>query len=249
MEILVTNDDGWGAGGLFALLQAVKPLGHLTVVVPDGPRSGRGSSISVGTPMYLTKMETDEEQFQGMDIYLTNGTPADCIKLALNAIYGGDDSKVDLVVSGINHGHNASCNLIYSGTMGACFVSTEHAIRSIGFSLNDMEADADFSYFIPYIPQLVRHLLDEGFPNANVCYNVNAPKGHIQGMQWTRQCDGRWEKELEPHVDEQGRTYYMLIGKFNNMEPEAQDTDLWALEHNYISIQPVSIDMTDYAAL
>lgn len=248
MEILITNDDGWGSKGLTTLIQAMRSLGHITVVAPEGPRSGRSMSISVATPMYLTRRTNLETEWEGVTIYTTNGTPADCIKLAMNAIYDGDPTKVDLVVSGINHGHNASANLLYSGTMGACFVACENQIKAIGFSLNDDKPDADFHFMAPYIPQIVTHLLDEGF-GKNLCYNVNAPVGEIQGIQWTRQCAGHWEKELEPHTDAEGRTYYILVGDFINHEPEATDTDLWALDHNYLSIQPVSIDLTAYDAL
>lgn len=248
MEILITNDDGWGSKGLTTLINAMKEMGHVTVVAPEGPRSGRATSISVATPMYLNHLTAQQSGYTDVDVYTTNGTPADCIKLAINAIYGGEDSRIDLVVSGINHGHNASINLIYSGTMGACLIATEHNIPAIGFSINDDKPDADFSHMAPYIPQVTRHLLDEGFPPL-VCFNVNAPVGEIQGIQWTRQCNGRWEKELEPHTDAEGRTYYILIGDFVNLEPDAPDTDLWALDHNYLSIQPVTIDMTAHAAL
>lgn len=249
MEILITNDDGWGAKGILTLTRLMSTLGHVTVVAPNGARSGRSTAITVGVPMYLKKLETTDSSLpQNIDVYTTNGNPADCIKLAINAIYSGDDHSIDLVVSGINHGHNASINLIYSGTMGACLVAAEHNIPAIGFSINDYAEDADFSHFEPYIVELTRHLTEGKIPPAT-CYNINAPIGPIEGIRWTRQCAGHWEKELAPQVDENGDTCYMLTGNFVNQEPNAEDTDIWAMEHGYISIQPVQLDMTNYKAL
>lgn len=249
MEILISNDDGWGAKGIVTLARLMSTLGHVTVVAPDGARSGRSTAITVAKPMYLRKVETAAMDLpDNVDVYTTNGNPADCIKLAINAIYDGDESRISLVVSGINHGHNASVNLIYSGTMGACLVAAEHNIPAIGFSINDHTDHPDFSYLEPYIPELTRHLLDGGFPKGT-CYNINAPIGPIAGIRWTRQCAAHWEKELEPHVDENGETYYILVGDFVNHEPQAQDTDIWAIEHGYLSIQPVQLDMTNYNAM
>lgn len=249
MEILISNDDGWGAKGIVTLARLMSTLGHVTVVAPDGARSGRSTAITVAKPMYLRKVETAATNLpDNVDVYTTNGNPADCIKLAINAIYDGDESRIDVLVSGINHGHNASVNLIYSGTMGACLVAAEHNIPAIGFSINDHTDHPDFSYLEPYIPELTRHLIDGGFPKGT-CYNINAPTGPIAGIRWTRQCAAHWEKELEPHVDEHGETYYILVGNFVNHEPEAQDTDIWAIEHGYLSIQPVQLDMTNYNAM
>lgn len=252
MEILITNDDGWGSKGILTLSRVLSSLGHVTVIAPDGPRSGMGCAITVAQPIYLRRLDDRQrgEALAGLpiDVYVTNGKPADCIKLAINAVFGGDDRKIDLVASGINHGHNAAVNLIYSGTMGACMVAAEHNIPAIGFSINDHSDNPDFSFMEPYIAELTKHLLSEGFQQG-LCYNINAPQGAIQGIKWARQCKANWSKELEPHTDANGETYYILVGDFINHEPQAEDTDIWALEHNYISIQPVTIDMTAYAAL
>jgi len=255
MEILITNDDGRGTKGLLTLARAMRPLGRVTVLVPENGRSGMSSAISVGRLMTLRQLTaqdalTEEERdiIGTCRVYVTNGTPADCVKLAINALYDGDDRRIDLTVSGINHGHNASVNLLYSGTMGACLVATEHGIPAIGFSLDDHSQDADFSFMEPYIPEITRQLLEEGFKNG-VCYNVNAPIGPLHGVRRTRQCAGHWEKELAPHTDEHGNEGYMLTGQFINHEPEAEDTDMWCLAHGMVSIQPVRLDMTDYELL
>ena len=244
MEIVVTNDDGWGTKGIRTLVTEMSKLGHVTVIAPDGPRSGNAACISVAKPMYINRIE--DECSGNIEVYTTNGTPADCIKFATNVLF--KDRKIDLVASGINHGNNGSINLIYSGTMGACFVATEHGIPAIGFSLGDHAMDADFSRFQTYIPDITKMLIAKGF-KPNECYNVNAPKGNIAGIRWTRQCYGHWADELEAHTDELGNTYYTLIGEYINHEPQDNSTDIWALEHGFISIQPVSIDLTAYGTL
>ena len=237
MEILLTNDDGWNAKGLQTLLREMEKLGHVTVLAPDGARSGMSNAITVGQPMTLDLVEQTSEH----TIYITNGTPSDCIKLAVNVLY--PDAKPDLVVSGINHGSNASVNVIYSGTMGACFVATEQSIPAIGFSLCDHDADADFSFLEPYILPLTRQLLETGFPDS-VCYNINAPAGELRGVRFTRQARGHWAREIEKRYREDGTPYYWLIGEYVNHEPDSEDTDEWAMAHGYISICPCTIDLT-----
>lgn len=246
MEILITNDDGWGAKGIMTLTALMRQFGHITVVAPDGARSGMSNAVSATRPMTLHKVSSPE--FPDIDLYLTNGTPSDCVKLAINVIYGGNDRGIDLLVSGINHGSNGAVNVIYSGTMGACLVGSEHGIPSIGFSIYDMSSDPDFSHFERYIVELTRHLLDIGI-QPGLCYNINAPIGPIKGIKWTRQCRSHWEKEMKPTTLENGETAYLLSGYLVNDEPEATDTDEWALTHGYVSVQPCSVDMTVYAAL
>jgi 5'-nucleotidase len=108
--------------------------------------------------------------------------------------------------------------------------------------------DADFSYFESYILELTRHLIDEGIPYG-VCYNINAPVGVLEGVRWTRQCRGFWQKEMEERMDESGEKYYWLTGEFVNMEPEVEDTDIWAMNNHYISVHPCTIDQTAYAEI
>lgn len=254
MTILVTNDDGWGSKGLMTLLPHLLPLGHVTVVVPDGPRSGMSNAITVAQPITLRKLEQQQlpPYLSGEEwgcAYVTNGTPSDCVKLAINVLFKGDASKIDLVVSGINHGSNAGINLIYSGTMGACFVAGEHGIPAIGFSIDDLDAAADFSFMEPYLDTILSNALNAQRSTLNAILNVNAPKGPIQGIRWTRQGRAHWEKEMRPFTMENGETAYTLSGYMVNDEPNAEDTDNYALEHGFLSIQPCSIDMTLYAAL
>lgn len=244
MEIVICNDDGWGMNGIRTLAEEMIKIGHVTIVAPDGARSGHGTCISTSKPLYLTKQEAESNH--QIDVYTCNGTPADCAKLAIEVLFA--ERKIDLLVSGINHGSNASINLLYSGTMGACIIATEHHIPAIGFSLDDMSPDADMSKLKAWLVDITNHLIEEGW-KPNLCYNVNAPKGDIKGLRWCRQSMGHWEKEYEPHTDEQGKTYYTLTGYYVNDEVGDDSTDIWALENGYISIQPISIDMTDYGSL
>lgn len=243
MEILITNDDGWGTPGIRLLAQEMSRLGHVTVVAPDSPRSGFGACITATEAIYLTKVESDIEN---TDVYISTGTPVDCVKLAVEVVYQG--KLPDLLVSGINHGNNCSINVLYSGTMGACIAGCEHGIPSIGFSIDDHSMEVDLQYFRPWIEKITRRLLDRGF-TPRVCYNVNAPVGEIDDARMARSSHGRWIKEMRPHTDEAGKDCYLLGGEFQNDEPDAKDTDWWMLKHRMIAIQPVTIDVTHYASL
>ena len=252
MEILITNDDGWGAKGILTLVRILTQLGHVTVVAPDGPRSGMSNAITVTQPIYLRPLNDlnwgTEEWHKKATVYTTNGTPSDCVKLAIDVIFNEDSSRIDLLASGINHGSNAGINVIYSGTMGACFVGAEHGIPSIGYSIDDHNPNADFSHMEQYILELTRHLLDEKMPYG-VCYNINAPIGPLEGVQWTRQCRGFWSKEMIETTDEQGNKCFKLGGEFVNIEPDAEDTDIWAMNNHYLSVHPCTIDKTAYAEI
>jgi 5'-nucleotidase len=207
------------------------------------------NAITVNQPIYLRRLEDanwgTEDWHKNATIYTTNGTPSDCVKLAIDVVFEGDSTKIDLLASGINHGSNAGINVIYSGTMGACFVGAEHGIPSIGYSIDDHSADADFSHMERYILELTRHLIEQKMPYG-VCYNINAPVGALEGVKWTRQCRGYWTKEMIESTDEQGNKCYRLGGEFVNIEPEADDTDHWAMNNHYLSVHPCTIDQTAY---
>lgn len=243
MRILITNDDGWGTPGIRMLAEEMSRLGEVTVIAPDSPRSGHAACITVAKPLYLNPLTCD---IPGVRLFTTNGTPADCVKLGLEVVMA--DCRPDLLVSGVNHGNNCSVNIMYSGTMGACFVGAEHGVPAIGFSIDSHAMDVDLSHLRPYLLEMTRHLLEEGF-RPRMCYNINAPVGEIAGVRWTRQCRGHWAKEMVAKQDADGRTYYELGGEFVNEEPEAEDTDIRALSDGYLSVQPASIDMTEYGAL
>ena len=239
--ILITNDDGADAKGIETLTRLMCEIGDVVVVAPDGPRSAQSNALTVTHPIRFKMLE----ESNGLIRYSCTGTPTDCVKLAINEIV---DRKPDLLVSGINHGSNAAINVIYSGTMGAVLEGCENGIPSIGFSICNHSLDADFSIFESYITQITRLALQNGLPHGT-CLNVNAPMGDIAGIRVSRQCDGKWTKEFAKRTDPQGRAYYWLTGFFENHEPDAIDTDEWALSQGYISIVPTKIDMTAYQAM
>lgn len=239
--ILITNDDGADAKGIRVLTDLMKQIGDVIVVAPDGPRSAQSNALTVTHPIRFKKTE----ESNGLIRYSCTGTPTDCVKLALNEII---DRTPDLLVSGINHGSNAAINVIYSGTMGAVLEGCENGIPSIGFSICNYSPEADFSVFEPFILKIANAVLQNGLPKGT-CLNVNAPDGNISGIKVARQCDGRWTKEFAKRTDPHGRAYFWLTGYFDNHEPEAEDTDEWALSHGYISVVPTKIDLTSYEAL
>lgn len=239
--ILITNDDGAEAPGIAVLTRLMMEIGDVVVVAPDGPRSAQSNALTVTQPIRYRKIEERD----GLKRYSCTGTPTDCVKLALNEIV---ERKPDLLVSGINHGSNSAINVIYSGTMGAVLEGCENGILSIGFSIDSHSLSADFSHFEPYILKITQEALKNGLPNAT-CLNVNAPKDNIVGVKVSRQCDGCWTKEFEKRNDPQGRPYFWLTGYFENHEPDAEDTDEWAILNGYVSIVPTKIDLTAYEAM
>ena len=246
-NIVIVNDDGWGTAGIRLLAKEMTKLGHVTVIAPDGPRSGSGACISVTTPIQLRRIE--EHDLNGAEVYTTNGTPADCVKLAREVVL--KDQPIDLLVSGINHGSNASINVIYSGTMGACLVAAEKGIPAIGWSINDHHMDVDLHWLQPFLCEVTQHLLEEGIA-PNTCYNINAPVGEIEGIRWTRQCRGHWANELVPDTTSAPAdvlSSWKLAGEYINDEPDATDTDIWAMEHQLLAITPITVDLTAYGSL
>lgn len=240
MEILIANDDGCQAKGLEVLASIMEELGHVTIVAPNGGRSGQSNAVTMGAPMRLKQIAHTDKR----DTYVSDGTPTDCVKLGLEVLY--KNHKPDIVVAGINHGSNASVNVIYSGTMGIVFTACEQGVPAIGFSLDDHRQEADFSYFAKYIKEIVLLLKDE---KESICWNVNAPVGQLKGYRFTRQCRAHWAEDVVSTADPQGNPIYWLAGYLNNDEPEAADTDLFAMQEGYISICPSSIDTTEHNAL
>lgn len=239
--IFVTNDDGYEAGGIKALIECVSQLGDVVVVAPDGPRSGMSSAITSLQPLRVNLLcERDN-----VKLYVCNGTPVDCVKLGINEIA---ERKPDLVVTGINHGSNAAISVLYSGTMGAAMEGCIFKVPSIGFSLLDHNAKADFNEAHKVVVDISRKVLEEGLP-IGTCLNVNIPKGKYNGIKICHQTRGQWVDEFLHSKDGLKKDIYWLTGRFQDDEPNTPDSDEWALAHGYVSIVPVKIDMTDYQLL
>lgn len=243
--ILVTNDDGYDSKGIAAAVEIARKFGRVVVVAPETTQSGRSSAITMFEPLYLRTVSREP----GLDFYAFSGTPVDCVKMAFDYLLR--DERIDLVISGINHGSNSAVNVLYSGTMGAAIEGSFYGCPAVGLSVVDHSADADFEAAVHYGERIVRQIFDAE-PALPLCLNVNIPMGEpreIRGLKVCRQNRGFWREEFFRHEDPRGREYFWLTGEFVNGEPESEDTDEWALAHGYVAVVPVQVDLTDYARL
>ncbi|SIS42071.1 5'-nucleotidase /3'-nucleotidase /exopolyphosphatase [Zobellia uliginosa] len=239
--ILVTNDDGITAPGIRALIRYMKELGDVVVVAPDGPQSGQGHAITIDNTLFSAKIVVDKEH-GAREEYSCSGTPADCVKMALQELL---DRKPDICVSGINHGSNSSINVIYSGTMSAAIEAGIEGIPAIGFSLCDYSWHADFEPAGDIIKKIVSESLANGIPKG-VVLNVNIPKAKkedIKGVKICRQARANWKEKFDKRKSPGGKDYYWLTGEFELLD-KGEDTDEWALAHNYVSVVPTQFDLT-----
>ena len=242
--ILVTNDDGINAPGIRTLISVVKNIGDVIVVAPDSPQSGMGHAITINSTLHSSRITPKNSEIIE---YSCSGTPADCVKLAINELM---PRKPDLCVSGINHGSNSSINVIYSGTMSAAIEAGIEGVPAIGFSLLDYSWNADFSQSKDFIRKITLSALNNGIPKG-VVLNVNIPavkKSDIKGVKICRQAKAYWVEEFDKRKNPLGQEYYWLTGKFVNKD-QGEDTDEWALKKNYISIVPVEFDLTAHHAI
>ena len=240
--ILISNDDGYQAKGINQLVEMVSDLADIVVCAPDSARSGFSCAFSATTPLRLQL----EHRQQGVEVWSCNGTPVDCVKMALAEVV---PRRPDMVIGGINHGDNGSVNAHYSGTMGVTFEGCMKYIPSVAFSLCDHSDDADFSPLRPYVRTITTRVLAEGLPTG-VCLNVNFPLvAAYKGVRVCRMAKGTWGSEVVRCHHPRGYDYWWMVGCYNNDEPEADDTDNWALTHGYIAITPTQIDVTAYQAM
>ncbi len=238
--ILITNDDGIMAPGILNLVEAVKDLGKVVVVAPDKPQSGMGHAITIGLPLRLHPVSI----FEGVEAWQCSGTPVDCVKLAVDKVL---HRKPDICLSGINHGANHSINVIYSGTMSAAVEAAIESIPSAGFSLLDHSVEADFTGARKYTRLVVQQMLRTKLDKHTVL-NVNipaVPEELIKGVRICKQAYAKYEEDFVERSDPNGKKYFWLTGEFVNFD-KGRDSDVWALEHNYVSVVPVQFDLTNY---
>jgi 5'-nucleotidase len=182
--------------------------------------------------------------FEGVEAWHTSGTPVDCVKLAVDKLL---DRKPDICLSGINHGANHSINVIYSGTMSAAMEASIESIPSIGFSLLDYRMEADFTAARFYIRKIVESLLKTKM-DKHLLLNVNfpvVPLEEIKGIKICKQAYAKYDEDFDERLDPHGKKYYWLTGEFINFD-KGNDTDVWALQNNYVSVVPVQFDLTNY---
>jgi len=238
-QILVTNDDGITAPGLHALCAAMAKLGKVSVVAPDAERSAVGHAITTLTPLRVKEVALED----GLVGFAVNGTPADSVKLAVGALL---KQRPDLVVSGINLGPNTATNVIYSGTVSAATEARILGIPSIAFSIGAYQ-DPLWETAAGFAIRVAEQVLARGLP-PKVLLNVNVPNlpaDQVKGVVVTRQGDSAYEERFDVRTDPRGAPYYWAAGSYRMSDVE-EGTDALALDRGYVSVTPISFDLTAY---
>jgi 5'-nucleotidase len=239
-QILLTNDDGIDAPGLKSLVECMRAFGELTVIAPKHPMSGVGHAITMRQTIEVEKTT----HFWDIPSYSLNGTPADCVKYALAKHF---DQKPDLVVSGINHGSNASVNMIYSGTVAAAVEGAFYGIPSVAFSSLNYDEDADLSSSKQIVKEIIPLILSHSMPRFTL-WNVNIPDVDAQklkGFRFCRQSLAHWQEEFVEDTNENGKQSFWLTGTFV-CDDKDESSDIWTLENGYASVVPVYLDLTHH---
>jgi 5'-nucleotidase len=238
-NILITNDDGIFAPGIFNLIESVADKGNIVVVAPSAAQSGMSHAISLGKPLRLESVKLP----LSVEAYSCNGTPVDCVKLSIAQL----QFRPDFILSGINHGANVAVSVLYSGTMSAAMEGAIMGIPSVGFSLCNHSHEADFTAAKEVVSSVFQQLLTQEIP-SHLLLNVNIPDiplELIQGIKITRQAQGRFVEEFDKRTDPYGKEYYWLTGKFE-LSDEGEGHDIQAIQNNFVSITPVQMDLTAY---
>lgn len=240
MRILLTNDDGINAKGINALIESLSSVAELFLLAPDRERSGTGHSITVFEPIKVKKVEIAGVK-KGWVVY---GTPVDCVKMAMSRLI---DEKIDLVVSGINHGPNLGTDVLYSGTVSAAAEGTIMGAPSLAVSLDSYASAPDFKFAADFTRRIVEQIKKDGI-EKDTLLNINIPElkpEDIRGVQVCKLGVRNYDNLFEERQDPRGNIYYWLGGGVVN-EEQANDSDVYAVERNYISITPIHLDLTDY---
>lgn len=239
--ILISNDDGYHSVGIRSLVEMMKPIGDILVCAPESARSGYATAFSAAEPLLLKRRHNMGET----EVWSCTGTPVDCVKIALDQLCR--DRRPDLILGGINHGDNSSVNNHYSGTMGVAYEGCMKYIPSIAFSNCNYDETAPQDHLTEYVRKIASMVLRNGLPKG-VCLNVNFPnRKEFLGIKVCRMTYGSWTQEVDKRRHLRGYDYYWMIGKYVNDEPDAEDTDQWAINHGYVAITPTTIDVTAYS--
>lgn len=239
MKILVSNDDGIDAPGIYALVKSLKEIGEVIVVAPVREQSAIGHAITMQIPLRVTKVFKDGEFFG----YAINGTPADCVKIGIRNIL---QEPPDIMISGINHGSNTAINIIYSGTVSAAREAAIMDVPAIAISVTN-HAVTDFRFASKVAKMLTLEVVNKSLP-AGTLLNVNVPdvpEEEISGIILTKQGKSKWDDIYEHRVDPAGRDYYWLKGNLMEVDSEIE-MDQAAIKNNYVSVSPIHFDLTDY---
>ena len=236
-RILVTNDDGIHSSGLIKLEEALREVGDVYVVAPASEMSGASHSLTLARPLRIRQVDDHH--------WTVDGTPTDCVTLALNKILGGNELP-DICVSGINHGGNLGDDATYSGTVAGALEATILGVPGLALSLVARE-HFDFTEAAQFAVTAARKVLTEGLPEGTLL-NINIPPGEIKGVRVTRQGIKNARTVISEHIDPRGKPYFW-IGEEYFRTNSAEGTDYQAVESGYISVTPLKSDMTDHRAL
>lgn len=242
MRILVSNDDGINSKGIRLLAAELRKLGDVTVVAPDAERSAVGHAITLSDPLRVKEVREDGELFG----YAVNGTPADSVKIAINALL---PEPPELLVSGVNLGANVATDIIYSGTVSAATEGTIMGVPSIAVSLNTF-VNPDFQTAARFARQLAEEVHQRGLPQGTLL-NVNVPNlppEQIAGVVVVRQGRSRFVETFHKRIDPRNNTYYWQAGEMVVIE-EGEDVDVAALRAGNITVTPIHYDLTNYSEL
>ncbi|MBI1796427.1 MAG: 5'/3'-nucleotidase SurE [Candidatus Eisenbacteria bacterium] len=239
MNILLTNDDGIHAPALRVMREALAGLGHVTLVAPDRDQSATSHSLTLHRPLRIHR--------HGGDVFSVDGTPTDCVLIAFHGLL---DTKPDLVVSGINHGPNMGEDVFYSGTVAAAIEGSMQGVPAVAASLVTREP-ADFVEPARFVRRLVDELLRRGDGHGKQVLNVNLPHrphAELRGVRLTRLGTRVYSDTLIEKTDPRGRAYYWIGGQ-DPVWGSDDGTDFHAVEHGYISVTPLALDLTDHDAM
>jgi 5'-nucleotidase len=242
LHVLISNDDGIDAPGIFALTQEVRKIARVTVIAPDKQQSAVGHAITMNYPLRAIPFRKNNEFFG----YAVEGTPADAVKLGVRFLL---KQKPDLLISGINHGSNTAINIIYSGTVSAATEGTILGIPSVAVSLTTY-GEADFSFAARLAAKLALIVAEKGLPEGTLL-NVNVPaipEEEVRGIRLTKQGTSKWDDTFDVRRDPANREYFWLKGRLNvtDTDPTA---DQIAVQSGYVSITPIHYDLTDSSML
>ena len=239
MHILISNDDGFRAAGIQELAEAMLPYGDVTIVAPDGPRSGFSGAITTTQPLRLKHRHTTGS----LEVYSCEGTPVDCVKLALNTIFA--DTRPDLVLSGINHGSNEGICVSYSGTLGAAREGCIYGIPSLAVSLDDTAWHPDFTDSIDYTKKVVELMQQTKLPHQTML-SLNVPKDKPKGLKICPMTVGRFAEEFVNSQDGRGKEIHWMTG-YQIPTDEADRGDWHYLREGWATLTPLQLDTTNHS--
>lgn len=245
MNILLTNDDGIHAAGLWALYAELSANHDVSVVAPDRERSAVSHSITLHEPLRLKKIKVNGG-YGGHGGHAVNGTPADCVKLGILEIL---DKKPDIVISGINCGANVGVNINYSGTVAAAREASLFGCQSVAVSIMGTE-EKHYETAASFIRSVIGKIFENGLPFGTML-NVNVPdlpESEIAGVRTGRQSIRPLSEYVEKRTDPRNRVYFWQGADMQSFDPDS-DVDGAALYRNCISITPLKCDMTDYESM